>query len=389
MAAPAAPPDSAILDYGEPTELQRKYVQAWIDTGSSRKAANKFGVSFTSIVKAKAAVQKRAELNGWSPMMDGTVHVPSTEQVKARSVLTKDSDGNTIWLKTEPRKAEQKALDNLRDELMKGVKPFKRVKAPTKNDSDLNTVYTITDYHIGAYAWAEESGDDWDIKIAEDTLMQAISDLMDRSPSGEQAIFAQMGDFLHWDGLIAVTPTAKNPLDADTRYAKLVQVAIRSCIRAVEMLLHKHKNVHVIMCEGNHDLTGSVWLQAVMLGAFANNPRVTIDQSVFPYYSHLWGKTWNGWHHGHLTKFDKLPAKFFSEPQFRAEMGMAEFLQIHTGHTHKSEVKEHSGVIVERHNTLSARDAHGARGFDKTQRRAPAITYSKEYGEVVRATVVP
>jgi len=389
MGAPAAPPDPAILDYGNPAPRQREFIQAWIETGSSHKAAIKLGADQGIIVREKNKVQKRAELAGWSPMMDGTAHVPSTEQVKARSILTKDSDGNTIWLKTEPRKAEQEELDKLRDELMKGVKPFKRVKAPKKSDSDLNTVYTITDYHLASKAWSLETGADWDIKIAEQTLMQAFCDMMDRSPNSEQCTFAQLGDFLHYDGLMPLTPTAKNVLDADTRYPQLVRVAIRSCIRIVEMLLSKHKNVHVLTCEGNHDLAGSVWLQAVMMGAFRNNPRVTVDQSVFPYYSQAWGKTWNGWHHGHLTKLDKLASKFFSEPQFRAEMGGAEYLYIHTGHHHTKEVREHSGVVIERHSTLNARDAHGARGFDKTLRGAPAITYSREYGEVVRATVVP
>jgi hypothetical protein len=322
-------------------------------------------------------------------MMDATPHVPSTEQVSGRSVLTRDNDGNPLWIKTKSRSGQEESLDELKQELQKGVKPFKRVKVPAKADSDLATVYTITDYHIGAMSWEPETGADWDIKIAEQVIMQAFADMMDRSPNSEQAIFAQMGDFLHWDGLVAVTPTAKNVLDADSRYPKLVQVAIKCCLMAVEMLLHKHKRVHVIMCEGNHDLTGSVWLQAVMIGAFRDNPRVTVDQSAFPYYSFCWGNTWNGWHHGHLTRIDKLASKFFSEPQFRSQMGEADYLYIHTGHLHTKEVREHSGVVIERHSTLNARDAHGARGFDRTLRGTPAITYSKDAGEILRVTVTP
>ena len=135
--------------------------------------------------------------------------------------------------------------------------------------------------------------------------------MINGTPDSEQAVFVQMGDFLHWDGLTSVTPLNRHVLDSDGRYPKLVQVAVETCVRAVEMLLHKHKHVHVVMCEGNHDLTGSVWLQAIMKMAFKKNKRVTVDDSVFPYYSFTWGNVFLGWHHGHLTKIRGLAGSSF------------------------------------------------------------------------------
>ena len=87
---------------------------------------------------------------------------------------------------------------------------------------------------------------------------------MYKSPDSENAIFAQIGDFLHWDGLDAVTPASKHVLDADTRFTKLVRVAIRVIKRVIKMLLTKYKKVTVIMAEGNHDPASSVWLREML-----------------------------------------------------------------------------------------------------------------------------
>jgi DNA repair exonuclease SbcCD nuclease subunit len=151
-------------------------------------------------------------------------------------------------------------------------------------------------------------------------------------------------------------------------------------------LLHKHKRVHVIMCEGNHDIAGSVWLQAIMKMAFEKNPRVTIDDSKMPYYSFKWGNVFLGWHHGHLTKIRNLSGKFFSEPRFRPDLMDAKYIYLATGHLHTREVIESSGAVIERHPTLAARDAYAARGFEHSNRGALAITYDRGRGEVARVT---
>ena len=385
----ANPPSRELLEYA--TGASREKLELWIELGSSEKAAKALGVTPSVVREARYRVERAAAKKGFTPEADHSRFIPEGQKYKGQSVMV-DEEGNVKlrWIKTDEDKQRQEdAIREVMDELCQGIKPFKRVASPKKVLEDLCTVYTITDYHVGAYSWKDETGDDWDIEIAEEVLLKGISDMMNGSPDSDQAVFCQMGDFLHWDGLLAITPTAKNVLDADTRYPLLVQVAIRLCVKAVEMLLHKHKSVHVVICEGNHDLTGSVWLQAIMKVAFKDNPRVTVDESVFPYYSFVWGSTFLGWHHGHLCRINQLASKFFSEPRFRKQLAHSEYIYLATGHLHTKEVREESGAVIERHPTLNARDAHGARGFDNSQRGALAITYSKERGETTRVTVVP
>ena len=111
------------------------------------------------------------------------------------------------------------------------------------------------------------------MNIAEQVLETAIDEMVKASPKSEQAVFCQLGDLLHWDGLEAITARGKNLLDADGRYHRLTELAVKVCVNAVNRLLKKHKKVHIIMAEGNHDLTGSVWLRLMMKQVFGENKK--------------------------------------------------------------------------------------------------------------------
>ena len=114
----------------------------------------------------------------------------------------------------------------------------------------------------GALAWGEETrGDDWDVKVAESLLIRWFAAAIERAPDAETGVLAQLGDFLHTDGLLALTPESKNVLDADTRFQKIVRIAIRLLRPVIALLLAKHKRVIVLCAEGNHDPASSIWLR--------------------------------------------------------------------------------------------------------------------------------
>jgi len=138
-------------------------------------------------------------------------------------------------------------------------------------------------------------------------------------------------------------------------------------------------------------MAGSVWLRRAMERIYSNNKRVTIDDTSFPFYAVSHGDIMLAAHHGHKVKNKSLPALFSSEPRYRKMFGDAKYAYIHVGHTHQKEkdASEYGGAIVERHQTLAARDAYATRGGWVSQRAANAITYHKEKGEYSRVTVYP
>ncbi|HBG31016.1 MAG TPA: winged helix-turn-helix domain-containing protein, partial [Gammaproteobacteria bacterium] len=247
--------------------------------------------------------------------------------------------------------------------------------------------HTLTDAHVGALCWHQEGGADWDLKIAERTLGGCFEMMLESAPASRVGIVAQLGDFLHQDSMSAVTPTSGHLLDADGRFSKVVRVAVQTLRRVVDGALRKHKHVLVLMAEGNHDLSSSIWLRVMFKALYEREPRVEVIDSPLPYYAYRHGKTMLGWHHGHLKKNDQLPLLFAA--QFPTIWGETVKRYVHTGHRHHVEEREHSGMTVVQHPTLAARDAYAARGGWIAERRASAVVYHVEHGEVGRTTVTP
>lgn len=314
--------------------------------------------------------------------------IPDHHYVKGISALYSNGEKVLEWVKTN--RDEQKAFEAQQaaiKALCENIPPeipswFKR-----NSNDQLCTNYVITDYHLGMLSWPQETGEKWDIKIAERTLVNWFQEAIHTSPDSEVGIFCQLGDFLHTDSMIPATPTSGHILDADTRYQKMVEVTIRVMRRIINMMLKKHKHVHVIQAEGNHDMTSSIWLRAMFTALYENEPRITIDNTHTPYYAYEWGKTALFFHHGHKSRVAQMSKIFAS--QYRELFGRTEYAYAHTGHMHHVDVKEDSLMIVEQHPTLSAKDAYAVRGGYHSNRGANVITYHKEKGEVSRLTIRP
>ena len=265
------------------------------------------------------------------------------------------------------------------------------IKRQTKmvND-DLLNLYVITDYHLGMKADAAETRDrqgSWDMKIAEDLLVRWFQEAIERSPDAHTGVFAQMGDFLHWDGLDAVTPTSGHILDVDDRFDKLVNITIRVIRRVTQMLLEKHERIHLIMAEGNHDLASSVWLRQMFDALYSDEPRITIDLSADPYYCYEFGDNTLFFHHGHKKRVPNVDDVFVAK--FRAEYGRTKFSHAHMGHLHHDRILETNLMTVEQHQTLAAKDSYAARGGWMAGRCARSITYHRNFGKVQEYSISP
>lgn len=248
-------------------------------------------------------------------------------------------------------------------------------------------MYAVTDYHLGMFAWKDESGEDWDTKMAEDMLIKWFEQAITSSPNAETAVFAQIGDFLHFDGMEAVTPTSKHVLDGDVRYQQLVRIAIRAIRKIVNMMLLKYKSIHLINVTGNHDMASAVWLRELFHTLYENEPRVTVDNTADLYHCHVWGSNCLFFNHGHKKKLGLLDAVFVSK--FKKEFGSSKHVYAHTGHYHHEKVLETNLMIVEQHPTLAAKDAHSSGGGYASRRNARVISYHKDHGEVNRISQSP
>lgn len=367
------------------TPRQLEIIEAVRKHGSHTKAAESLGINRRVLDRSIKALKQRAARSGHSPEHGWTRTVPDGFKLHG---LTQWHPDTKQWTKASIDKDRQaEIMQAAAEALATDVPRAKPIKAPTETASQLCNVYTLTDSHVGMLAWGDETGADWDLDIAERTLTGCFEALVLGAQRAETAVVAQLGDFLHFDSLQAITPTSGHLLDADSRFQKVVQSAVRILRRVVDVALMHHQRVIVLMAEGNHDMASSVWLRTLFAALYEREPRVTVINDPLPYYVHQHGDVMLAWHHGHLKKNDQLPLLFAS--QFPRVWGSTVKRYAHTGHRHHLEIKEHSGMTVVQHSTLAARDAYAARGGWMSEREATAYTYHAKRGCVASVTVSP
>lgn len=382
---------ASLINYATPGTRAHQLLTLLIEGKTLAQAASIAGCDSGNARGYIRRVEGKAARAGYAPQHDMTHTVPEGFSVKGVSTLyNADGQVTSQWVKSQADRDRQMQILAERIEAGDtGFKPYKPTKAPVKTDDRLLSLLTITDFHMGMYAWDAESGEDWDLSLSRQVFLDAVDSLIKASPCAGIGILNQLGDFLHYDSLLAVTPNSGHLLDADTRYGKLVDLTMSVMAEAVRMMLRRFGAVHVIQAEGNHDQSGSIWLRKHIKHLFKDEPRVTVDDTEFPYYAYLHGQTMLAFHHGHKVKLGQLHKLFASEPRYRSMWGQATHTYIHTGHYHHEKVIEDGGAIAEQHPTLAARDAYAARGGWVSRRGAKVITYDTIDGEVHRVTVRP
>ena len=388
MPAPTYRIDPALYEFC--TVRQLEILEAINEHKGIRAASRALKMHKNQAMQAIALVEKKAAIHGYSPKHDLTHATAPGQILRGASTLYRRGEPEPVlqWVKSSADADQRDAI--IRESiaaLMDDVPKQAPIVAPKATNADLCNVYTLTDCHVGMRAWGKETGADWDLNIAERVLCGAFDHMIAASPAADKCVIAQLGDFLHFDSLDAVTPSSKHLLDADSRYSKVIRIAVRVLRYVVNAALARHREVILLIAEGNHDTAGSVWLRQMFELLYEQEKRVHVIDSELPYYAIQHGNCMIGWHHGHLKKPDQLPGMFAA--QFAVMWGATTKRHIHVGHLHHVYEREHSGVTVIQHPTLSSRDAYAARGGWISERQVTSITYHRTFGNVARNTVTP
>lgn len=379
-------PDEQLLAYATPT--QARHYRAWVEHGSTRRAADATGYHRSVIARSIALLKEKAARAGYAPEYGLNRPTPPGFLLKGVSTL-RNARGEVVaeWQKTDrDRDAQALILQRWAEAWAEEALRIPEIPAPRITRAEMTNLYVVADAHMGMLSWPKETGEKWDTREAGRVLRGCFALMMDDAPSAEAAVVVFLGDLMHYDSLIPVTPTGGHQQDTDTRLALMVDATVDVLRTVIDLAARKHREVRVIVAEGNHDMSHSISLLKMVDIAYEQNPRVTVDRSVTPYIAHRFGDVALGFHHGHLKKFEGLPSLFLSE--FR-EFALAEHRYIHCGHLHHHREQDKHGCTVIQHPTLAARDAYAARHGWKSRRAARRITYHHRFGEVASAYVTP
>ena len=310
---------------------------------------------------------------------------PDGFHMRGRSTLY-NSKGDVVaeWVKTSRDQERQEVM--IREAVQAMTEDLPRAK-PTKGPSmienhDLLACYNVSDHHFGMLSWGEETGEDYDLDIAEKLLVGAFDHLVKAVPPCGQALITIFGDLFHTDSYRSETPDNKNQLDSDGRYPKLVRVAVRCTRYLVAEAKKRHSDVRVILSRGNHDPTSIIFLMEALSNIYEHEPRVTIDTSPGKFHYHRFGNNMIGVHHGDTVKGKDLPLVMAHDKA--EDWGQTEHRFWWTGHVHHDATQEYPGVMVESFRVLAAKDAwHTEKGY-RSARDMKAIILHREHGEVGR-----
>ena len=348
-----------------------------------RQISQEYGMNIRTVEQRSSNLAKKGHGHGNKAVAK---YVPDGFAVKGTSTMI-DAEGNEKirWVKTsiDNERLEvlmEKAREAFCSELPKAI-PY---QSPNVNfDDNTLAMYPVFDLHIGAMAHKHECGENYDTATAEKVMNGFFDYAVDKAPNSKNAVLVLGGDFLHYDSLEAKTPASGHILDSDSRYAKIVYVAIRSVRRAISRMMEKHQVIDIKVISGNHDEAGMVWLRAALAAFYEDEPRVNVDVSPAAMMMTSFGTTLIGYTHGHqMRKADTRLTVMATD--FRKLFGQSEYVYTHSGHWHSQKITETNLGIDEVHGQLGSPDAYSANGGWRSQRQAAVIVYHKEFGEVGR-----
>lgn len=244
---------------------------------------------------------------------------------------------------------------------------------------------SIWDHHFGKLAWGRETGENYDLKIAEQIYADAAFELIEKSRGFNiDKIVLPIGqDFFHVDGPNNAT-TAGTPQDVDGRLAKIFATGQQALVNLIDLLMGIAP-VHILWVPGNHDWYTSWYLIKVLEAHYRHTRTVTVDANEMPRKCIEYGVNLLGYTHGNDEKHGSLPA--IMAGQWPQEWARTKHREWKLGHfhrvkeTHYNAAETIDGVLVRVLPSLCGTDSwHFRKGYVGGMRAAQAFLYSAKRG---------
>lgn len=268
----------------------------------------------------------------------------------------------------KPKDMRIQLMAELKDRLIADIKALAptRSKAPIIKSvgEKLMLEFGVMDLHVGKFAVAEESGDDYTVKHACELFEHAVlSGFKDTAHMNISQILWPVGnDMLQFDDIEGHT-TRGTLVNGTGRYFQIYRAASKLYRWAIQESL-KVAPVKFITVPGNHDYKSVFHLGEELAAWFHATSGVTFDVEAKPRKYHRFGVNLLGFTHGNEENINILGALMAKESK-RDWVATSQH-EWHLGHNHRSKIITESanGVRVRWLPSLSATDSwHFKKGF--------------------------
>lgn len=312
--------------------------------------------------------------------------------INTREVDKKDANGNNVviplfqvkvWLKKKEAKRYVNFIKrDVTDFIRKNPSRLPEIDRKVKSSSLMLEV-AIYDVHLGKLAWKEETGQDYDLKIARTLFSGSVREHLYKSRFTplEKIMFVVGNDFFHIDNTENTT-TSGTYVDADTRWLKALRTGFNICTEAINYM-YAMAPVEVVVIPGNHDKHTTLALGEMLDIFYKEQEGVTVDNNPTPRKYKRFGKVLLGFGHGQKEK--PLNVQGFMSSEASDLWSGAKFKEMHLGHFHHQKVldpvSEHNGVIVRYIPSICATDAwHSDNIFIGNTRTSQSFLWDRENG---------
>jgi len=281
--------------------------------------------------------------------------------------------------------------------MIKDYTPPVYVPSKNKSNSNLNDEnnlleISIFDLHLGKLAWAGETFENYDIKIARKRFLSSIETLMNRAIGFNinRILFPIGSDFFNSDTIYNTT-TKGTQQDEDSRWQKTFDVGCRLIIDGINLLKNLEVPIDVITIPGNHDFERNYYLGKFISAWYNSDPQVNINTHASPRKYYRFGQILLGLTHGSEEKEDSLPLLMATDIQSKPMWSETKFHEWHLGHIHRKKnvnyniktktLSEELGVTIRYLSSLTGTEEwHHKKGFVGNIKAADAFIWNSENG---------
>ena len=221
-------------------------------------------------------------------------------------------------------------------------KRFKPIVPPTDykyiDDGEVLEV-TYVDPHNGLLAWQNESGENYDLKIAQERFLKCAWDIVSRCKHKKikRIIFCMLGDILHTAN--DRQETEKGTFQqVDGRYVKITDTTEATIVNVIA-ILKSIAPVEVVWVSGNHSRISEYLVVRSVEKSFSD---VKFDIAPNPIKSIKIGNALIGLAHGDMPK-KNITQNVDREARM---IGGIKYIEQHCGHFHSEITTWVNGIIV-------------------------------------------
>jgi len=317
------------------------------------------------------------------------------EECKASGI-----DINSIshyWYKSKKFSIFAKPNEFTKDEFLKSIEDliskyspkYPTIDYPKREDGHL-LIINPADVHIGKYADALETGEEYNVEIAKNRVREGVKGIL-RNADGfniDKILFCIGNDILHTDNTMGST-TRLTPQDTDGKWYRHFTEALELYVEIVEMLM-QIAPVDCIHSMSNHDYMSGFHLAHALKSWYRNTDAVTVDadpkhRKYYTYKNSMIGLT-----HGDGAKLNNLPLHMAQEEPLMWSYTKYRYWYLHHLH-HKQRYKfmtsfDNIGVTVEFLRSPSGSDSwHYQKGYTGSVKAVEGFVHS-EFGQIAHLT---